>query len=159
MYQWDIFAEVIDAIEFIEKGGPGSGHHGHAGRKGRRGGSAPRSVAGKFYSNRDAARSFTNAFNKELRPIGGKVSIARQDPKAKNTTSVYLRTATGRDYWGKHLNSVQEILEGIGFKKFSDPSQKKTTRSFRAGDIVVHARKVKETGRHYIRTDFIDKSK
>jgi hypothetical protein len=155
---WDIFKEVGQAINEIEKGGPGSGNWGHKGRKGKRGGSAPSKGAapGGFSSNKDAARSFVNEFNSAPRGIGGKVSIARQDPKTKNTTSVYLKTVPDRSYWGNQLDEIQRSLEKVGFTAYKDPTQKKTTRSFKAGDIRAHARKVKERGKHYIRTDVID---
>ena len=152
---WDIFQEVGDILVEMAKG-RGRGHWGHKGRKGKRGGSLPSKGVGKFVSSKNAARSFVNEFNSKPRAIGGKVSAARQDPKVKSTMSTYLRSTADRSYWGKQLDNIQESLEAVGFKKFTDPSQKKTTRSFKTGDIVARARKVKEHGRHYVRTDFVD---
>jgi len=103
---WDIFKEVTETIDFIERGGPGSGNWGHKGRKGKRGGSAPRKGGGVAAQRKQAGKkTYTRQNVTWKKDRWGDERAEIDTPKGKIRGGVYKKVS----YTGKGKSRKQQV--------------------------------------------------
>lgn len=120
---WDVFAEVVGAIEYIEKGGAGSGNWGHAGRKGKRGGSAPKGAGSLQFRQVDVSAMFSGGYGPGISSQPPPKRERKGKPPPENSQldvidkksfspqeQEYLADAV-KSLPQEHLNMVREIIQ------------------------------------------------